>query len=191
MVSQAFADPIPDGFKQEDEYKSDTQNTVVRVYRGKPDDWTGPMQFRVFRKENPPADGSLLWEGLNRASALISSDGESIAINHHAMSTDGLLYVFTRQANGSYKKIDIDFRDEALRVFTKQQGLKSEPGFDHLYCHAETWLTENQFLGVLSGHMSGEHALDGFWFIFDCRTKKFSFDFTSINKASFHKTHPE
>jgi len=60
-----------------------------------------------------------------------------------------------------------------------------------IYCYAETWLNDHQFLGVLSGHMSGEHSLGEFWFIFDCPTKQFSFDLREINKTGFHKTKKE
>ena len=134
------------------------------------------MQFRVFRKDSPDQDGFLLWEGANRAAALVSFDGESITINQHVMSDLGLVLAFTRRQDGSYQKVDVDFQKEALKLFTKQEGFKNEPDFDHIYCYAKTWLTDHQFLGILSGHASGQSELDGFWFIFDCSSKKFSFD---------------
>jgi hypothetical protein len=188
VATTAPASPPPPGFvKQDQEYESQTQETIVRVYRD-PSEPLGPMQFRVFRKGSVDQEGVLLWEGANRASALVSFDGESIAINQHAMSDLGLLSVFTRREDGSYQKVEVDFQKEALKLFTKQQGLKDEPGFDHIYCYAETWLTDHQLLGVLFGQESGEHVLDGFWFIFDCSRKTFSFDLREINKMGFHKT---
>jgi hypothetical protein len=191
VAASELASPLPPGFvKQDEEFKSQTQDTIVRVYRD-PSDFLGPMQFRVFRKDSPDQSGLLLWEGANRASALVSFDGESIAINQHALSDLGLLFVFIRRHDGSYRKVDVDFQKEALKLFTKQQGFKDEPRFDHIYCYAETWLTDHQFLGVLSGHESGRHSLDGFWFIFDCPTKRFSFDLREINKMGFHKTKKE
>ena len=166
VAASALASPLPPGFvKQDEEFKSQTQDTIVRVYRD-PSDFLGPMQFRVFRKDSPDQDGVLLWEGANRASALVSFDGESIAINQHAMSDLGLLFVFIRRDDGSYRKVDVDFQKETLKLFVKQLGLKEEPAFDHIYCYAETWLTDHQLLGELSGHMSGEYSLDGLWFIF-------------------------
>jgi hypothetical protein len=187
----ANAAPPPVGYVKEDtEFKSDTQNTTIRVYRDSSDP-IGAMQFRVFGKGISDPDGYLLWEGANRASAKLSFDGEGIAINNHAMSDLGQLFVFTRRQDGSYQKVDVDFQQEALKLFSKQLGLKEEPTFDHIYCYAEAWLTDHQFLGVLSGHMSGEHSLDGFWFIFDCPTKQFLFDLREINKTGFHKTKKE
>src|SRR5205085_3985579 len=184
----ALAVPPPAGFvKQDTEFKSDTQDTTVRVYRDSSDP-IGAMQFRVFGKGISDPDGYLLWEGANRASAKLSFDGEGIAINNHAMSDLGQLFVFTRRQDGSYQKVAVDFQKEALKLLVKQLGLNEEPAFDHIYCHAETWLTDHQLLGQLSGHMSGEHSLDGFWFIFDCSSRTFSFDLRAINKTSFHKT---
>ena len=176
--------------KQDQEYESHTGDTIVRVYRN-PSESLGSMQFRVFRKDSSEPDGFLLWEGANRASALVSFDGESIAINQHAMSDLGLLFVFTRRGDGSYQKMDVDFEKEALKLFARQQELKEAPAFDHIYCYAETWLTDHQLLGVLSGHESGQHSLDGFWFIFDCSSKRFSFDLREINKTGFHKNKKE
>jgi hypothetical protein len=187
LTSYSLAESAPRGYKKQDEYKSADQKTVVCIYRGKPFDWTGKLQVRVFQDDSPKLGGYLLWEGENRVTALVSYDGEFIAINHHLMSDTGLLYIFARQSDGTYKKADIDFRDQALLQFSNQQGLKEPPEFDHLYCHAEQWLTNYQFLGVLSGHMSGEHSLDGFWFIYDCRKGVFTFDLASINKKAFHK----
>lgn len=188
--SHVFADSVPAGYKQEDEFKSATEDTVVKAYRGKPYDWTGPLQFRVFRKESPSVDGYLLWKaGFNRASVLISSDGENIAINHHAMSDLGLLYVFTRQMDGTYKQIDVDFQEQASQMFEKSLAPKSGPTFDHSYCYAKTWLTDHQFLGCFSGHESGKCELSGYWFIFDCNTKRFTFNLTDINKNSLHYFH--
>src|SRR5438309_744782 len=148
----ASAAPPPLGFAKEDaEFKSDTQDTTVRVYRDSSDP-IGAMQFRVFGKGISDPDGYLLWEGANRASAKLSFDGEGIAINNHAMSDLGLLFVFTRRQDGSYQKVDIDFQKEALELLVKQLGLKEEPAFDHIYCYAETWVTDHQLLGELSGH---------------------------------------
>ena len=177
VTASAVASPPPPGFVKQDEYKSQTEDTIVRVYRD-PSDFLGPMQFRVFRKDSPDQDGFLLWEGANRAAALVSFDGESIAINQHVMSDLGLLFAFTRRENKlQYQKVDVDFQKEALKLFTKQEGLKYKPDFDHIYCYAKTWLTDHQFLGILSGHASGQSELDGFWFIFDCSSQeKFSFD---------------
>jgi hypothetical protein len=103
------------------------------------------------------------------------------------MSDLGLLFGFTRREDGSYQREDVDFQKEAMELFVKQLGLKEEPSFDHIYCYAETWLNPRQLLGVLSGHESGQHVLDSFWFIFDCSTKKFSFNLREINKTGFHK----
>jgi hypothetical protein len=187
-ATYALASRLPAGFVKEDtEFKSDTQDTTIRVYRDSSDP-IGAMQFRVFGKGITDPDGYLLWEGANRASAKLSFDGEGIAINNHAMSGLGKLFVFTRRQDGSYQKVDVDFQKEALKLFVKQLGLKEEPGFDHIYCYAETWLSDHQLLGGLSGHMSGEHWLDGFWFIFDCSSRTFSFDLRAIDKTSFHKT---
>jgi hypothetical protein len=66
--------------KQDEEYKSENEHTIVPVYRN-PSEFLGPMQFRVFGKGISDPDGLLLWQGSNRASALLSFDGESIAIN--------------------------------------------------------------------------------------------------------------
>ncbi len=191
VIASALASPPPSGsVKQDTEFKSHTEETTVRVYRD-PSDFLGPMEFRVFGKGISDPDGFLLWKGGNRASALLSFDGESIAINQHAMSDLGLLFVFTRRDDGSYQKVDVDFQKEALKLFEEQLGFKEEPSFDHIYCYAETWLSAHQLLGVLSGHESGQHVLDGFWFIFDCSTKQFSFDLCEINKAGFHKVKKE
>jgi hypothetical protein len=186
----ALGSPLPPGFvKQDEEYKSHTQDTIVRVYRD-PSEFLGPMQFRVFRKDSADQNGILLWEGANRASAVVSFDGESIAINQHAMSDLGLLFVFVRGADGSYRKVNVDFQKEALQLLTKQLGFKEEPSSDHIYSYAETWLTDHQFLGSLSGKESGQHSFD-FWYIFDCSTKKFSFDLREINSTGFHKNKKE
>ena len=102
----ALGSPVPPGFvKQDEEYKSQTQDTIIRVYRD-PSEFLGLMEFRVFGKGISDPDGFLLWKGGNRASALLSFDGESIAINQHAMSDLGLLFVFTRRDDGSYIRFD-------------------------------------------------------------------------------------
>jgi hypothetical protein len=178
----------PDGFiKQENEYNSETQDTIVRVYRN-PSEFLGPMQFRVFGKGISDPDGLLLWEGGNRASALLSFDGESIAINQHAMSDLGLLFVFTRREDGSYQKIDADFQKEALRLFVQQLGLKEQPSFDHIYCYAETWLNPHQLLGVLSGHESGQHVLDGSGLSSIAPPRNFPSTFVRSTKLAFTRS---
>src|SRR5436190_2617445 len=98
----ALAAPPPAGFVKEDtEFKSDTEDTTIRVYRDSSNP-IGQMQFRVFGKGISDPDGYLLWEGANRASARLSFNGEGIAINNHAMSDLGQLFVFTRRHDGSY-----------------------------------------------------------------------------------------
>src|SRR4051812_35367902 len=114
-VAHAIAAPPPPGFVKEDtEFKSDTEDTTIRVYRDSSNP-IGQMQFRVFGKGISDPDGYLLWEGANRASAKLSFNGEGIAINNHAMSDLGQLFVFTRRHDGSYQKIDVDFQKEALK----------------------------------------------------------------------------
>jgi hypothetical protein len=190
VATVALASPPPEGFvKQDQEYESQTGDTIVRVYLNP--GAGGPMQLRVFRTGSADQDGFLLWESQNGASALVSFDGENIAINHREDSDTGLLYVFTRRQDGSYQKIDVDFQKEALKLATKQLGFKNEPGFGHIFCGASFWLTDHQFLGVLSGKELGQYSLEGFWFIFDCSTKRFSFDLREINKFGFHKTKKE
>ena len=131
-VTYAIATPPPAGYVKEDtEFKSDTEDTTIRVYRDFSDP-IGAMQFRVFGNGISDPDGYLLWEGANRASAKLSYDGEGIAINNHAMSDLGQLFVFTRRQDGSYQKVDVDFQKEALKLFVKQLGLKEEPALDHL-----------------------------------------------------------
>ena len=106
------------------------------------------------------------------------------------MSDLDLLYIFTRQPDGTYKQINVDINEKVSQLFEKSIAPKPSPVFDHSSCYAQTWLTDYRFLGVYSGHMSGECELKGFWFIFDCSTKTFSFDLTNINKNSlqyFHK----
>src|ERR1700720_3287188 len=192
VATVALASPLPEGFvKGDEEYRSESGDTIIRVYRKDDADMT--MQFRVFRTGSADQDGFLLWEGsgATSASALVSSDGEKIAINRKDSSDLGLLFVFTRRQDGSYQKIDVDFQKEALKLFTKQLGFKNEPVFGHIFCNAQAWLTDSLFVGVLSGFELGQHSLDGFWFIFDCSTKKFFFDLREINKFGFHKTKKE
>jgi hypothetical protein len=191
VAAVALASPLPEGFvKEDEEYRSESGDTIVRVYRKDDADMT--MQFRVFRTGSADQDGFLLWEGsgATSASALVSSDGENIAINRKDSSDFGLLFVFTRRQDGSYQKIAVDFQKEALKLFTKQLGFKNEPVFGHIFCNAQAWLTDHQLLAVLSAQELGQHSLV-FWFIFDCSTKTFSFDLREINKFGFHKTKKE
>jgi hypothetical protein len=191
--SLALADSIPKGYKLEEEFKSQTEDTIVRAYRGKPYDWTGSLEYRVFRKESPSVNGYLLWKGQNRASVLISSDGENIALNNHVMSDLGLLYVFTRQKDGTYKNSDIDFMDKVSQMFEESLSKKLDQAvdLDHSYCYANTWLSDHQLLGVFTGHESGRLTLSGYWFIYDCNTKDFSFDLTNVNQSAIHFSHNE
>ncbi|MGH8092226.1 MAG: hypothetical protein ACREIF_01965 [Chthoniobacterales bacterium] len=191
LATMAFASPLPSGFvKQDEEYRSESGDTIVRVYRKDDADMT--MQFRVFRTGDADQNGLLLWQGSGAtdASALVSYDGGNIAINRKENSDLGVLFVFTRRQDGSYKRIDVDFQKQAWKLFTEQLGLKNEPVFDHIFCNAQAWLTDSLFVGVLSGFELGPHphSLDGFWFIFDCSTKKFFFDLREINKFGFDKT---
>ena len=190
VATVALASPPPEGFvKQDREYESPSGDTIVRVYQNEDMD----MQLRVFRTGNADKDGFLLWEGSGVAgggSALVSFDGENIAINQRDSSDLGLLFVFTRRQDGSYQKIDVDFQKEALKLATKQLGFKNEPSFGRypkFFCNADTWITDHQLLAVLSAQELGQHSLV-FWFIFDCSTKTFSFDLREINKFGFHQT---
>jgi hypothetical protein len=190
VTASALASPPPPGFvKQDEEYRSDSGDTIVRVYRNDDD---MKMQFRVFRTGSADQDGFLLWEGssVTSASALVSYDGANIAINRKEDSDHGVLFVFTRRQDGSYKRIDVDFQKQAWKLFIEQLGLKNQPVFSHIFCSAQAWLTDRLLVGVLSGFELGQHphSLDGFWFIFDCSSKKFFFDLREINKYGFDKT---
>ena len=155
------------------------------------------MQFRVFYQPGKDDDekdtktftdrnGQLLWEGENRASPVISFDGEGIIINHHALSDLEELIVFVRRTDGGYDKANVDFQEETLKLLAKQERMKTSPDFDHISCYGETWVNEHALLGSLRGHLSGESYWDSFWFIFDCKTKRFSFDLREINKSVYH-----
>src|SRR3954468_1892474 len=79
----AVAAPPPPRFVLDGEFDSDTQNTTVRVYKDPSDPFSqGGVQGRVFGEGISDPDGYLLWEGGNRASAELTSDGEGIAINN-------------------------------------------------------------------------------------------------------------
>ena len=46
-------------------------------------------------------------------------------------------------------------------------------------------MTDRYLLGVLSGYVSGESVLDGFWFILDLESKEFSYDLAIVNASAF------
>jgi hypothetical protein len=187
-ASMLFAETIPEGYKLEEEFKSDTGDTIVKAYRGKPYDWSGSLEFRVYRTDSPTVNGSLLWKGENRASALISYDGENIAINNHVMSDLGLLYVFTRQNDGTYIKCDFDFMKKTSEI-VKEELSKMVNGkvvFDHSYVYGNTWLSDHQLLVGFSASNSGNYNISSYWFIFNTDSKALNFNLNKVNQCSIH-----
>ncbi len=133
----------------------------------------------------------LLFKHENRAGWLISEDEEFIAINHHAGSGDGLLHLFARGKDGLFREKPKDFREAACKLMTAQLKLKKEPGFDHEYCYADAWLRDGYLLGHLEGNYSGVHFLDEWYFIYDMKSDRFSWDLSKINRGAFQLMKPQ
>lgn len=174
----------PRGFTELYSEESPEATFKIIHFQRDPKDFSSDSQIWL-QSLKPECKTQLLFTHNNRASWLISPDDSCIAINHHAMSTDGLLQIFARGKDGVFTRVEKDFREAAFELMAAQ--LKSKPDLDHFYCYADTWLRENVLLAHLVGHESGVQSLDPWYFIYDVSKDRFSWDLSDINKDALKR----
>ena len=161
------------------------QNTFEIIhFKRDLDDFSSDSQVWLHALK-PGFTTQLLFTHNNRASWLVSDDENFIAVNHHAMSDLGLLHVFLRNKEGVFHEVKKNFNEMVSKLMTEQLNLKTEPGFDHIYCYADAWLRDGHLLAHLEGHESGVHFVDGWYFIYDVKNDDFSWDLSKLNQGAF------
>ena len=186
LCLNAFAGEFPPkGFTAIETIESDSGGFSVIHYKQDPDRFDSESQIWVHALK-PEFKDQLLYTHQNRSQELISEDEEYIAINHHELSGLGRLIVFSRNSNGTFDEVKVDF----LKVVREQvkQRLKLDDtgvGFDHEYCYADCWLRDGLLLGHLKGDMSGEIDLREWYFIYDVRRSRFVSKINQMNRGVY------
>lgn len=183
LLAEAVDFP-PAGFVEVSSEKSPLDAFKVIHFKRDPEDFSSDSQIWL-QALKPPFKTQLLFSHNNRASWLISGNEEFIAINHHALSDLGLLHVFAQGKDGAFHKIEKEFGEVARKLMTSQLKLAEEPGFDHEYCYADAWLRDGLLLAHLEGHESGVHFLKEWYFLYDAKGDRFSWDLSRINEGAF------
>ena len=181
----------PPGFTELSSDTSPMRSFKIIHYKRDPNDFSSDSQIWLQGLQ-PEFKTQLLFTHNNRAWWLISDDEDYIAINYHEGSTDGLLHIFVRGKDGIYTEKKKEYRDVAQKLMTTQLKLKKMPDFDHLYCYGTAWLRNGVLLAHLNGHYSGENYLEEWYFLYDVKNDRFSWDLSKVNQGAFSLVkHPE
>jgi hypothetical protein len=141
--------------------------------------WLEPLKPEFKRQ--------LLFTYTNRAYPLIDATDSHIAIAQHEYSSDNLLWLFVRQPDGYFRRIDTEIRDAALKQFCmKTHVQKARDDFDHFDCYPTAWLRGGLLVAFIRGDShTGKFYLKPWYFIYDAEEQKFVFDDFESNKEVF------
>jgi len=177
----------PLGFTLRSIEQSPNGDMLIKEYYHEEKDGGHVVQIWLASTEHPK-DSALLFEHRRAADVIFSPDESSIAVNHHATSTDGVVEVFERASGVHYKKlISADtVRQKALSAFQHSTGERTDREFDHLYAECILWAADSSmFIVSLHGDESGVSSIQNYCCIFHIADKSISFDLASFNQHSF------
>jgi hypothetical protein len=140
--------------------------------------WMEPLKPEFQRQK--------LFKHNNRSFWLMDTAESHIAIAHHEFSSDNLLWVFVRQPDGQFRRVEDELRDAGLKEFcAKTHVQKSRDDFDHFDCYPEVWLRGGLLVAYIRGDSHTQRFyLKPWYFIYDADEQKIVWDdFDSNNEA--------
>jgi hypothetical protein len=152
-----------------------------------------PWQVWIEVLKSSNIKTQLLYYG-QPACCFISYDENYIALNIHVGSGFQDLRVFTREKDGVFHDKKKDFEGAIPDRVAKQFTLKTKLDLDHTYWGGDQWLRDGVLLAHVSGHHSGNedfYGLKAWYFIYDVKNDRFTWDLTEINKDAFLQGKPK
>ena len=158
------------------------------IYEKSPGDSTSQCQLWL-EPSNSESKPQHLLTYTDRISSFVDDSGNHLAIQHHAGSTDNLLYVYFRKPDGTFQRVPTELRAAALQEFCRQTNLKlTRADFDHFDCYPDQWseggLLQAYIRGDTEGTSKGFH-LEPWHFVYDVEHQKFIAQNFPKNKNAF------
>jgi hypothetical protein len=176
LARAAYADEMhpPTGFEFAQSKQSPKGGFKLVRYVKLPGDFTCESQIWL-EPLKPGFKRQHLFTFTNRAYLLIDATESYIAIAHHEYSTDNLLWLFVRRADGLFHRVPQEIREAALREFARQTSIhKKREDFDHLDCYPDAWLEAGEIRCYLKGDSHDNHFyIQPWYFIYDAEHQKF------------------
>lgn len=158
------------------------------IYEKSPGDPAGQCQLWL-EPSNSESKPQHLLSYAKSVSSYVDDSGNHLAILHHATDIDELLYVFFRDAKGTFQRAPSELRAAALQEFCRQTRINlTRADFDLFECIPDQW-SEG---GLLKAHIQGDSAgadkrflLNPWYFIYDVEHQKFVPQNFPKNKDAF------
>ncbi len=194
LFAEAQTSP-PQGYRKLDDSTASPQESFRIVsFIIDPYDANAPHPWQIWIEALKPSSVQtrLLYFG-QPAGCFISDDENFIALNIHVGSGFQDLRIFTRGKDGAFQDTNKDFAGALLERIARQFKLKMKLDLDHTYWTADKWLRDGVLLGHVGGHHSGNedfYGLAPWYFIYDVKNDRFTWDLAEINKSAFQQGKP-